>query len=148
MSPTAPRRRAPKSRVGGRSPASMVSMPPASSDAPTILTLDMKVILFAVATALLTSAGTLFQKLNGLRGGNSFLTIWLLLATACFFPTFVLTNKAFLMGGKMSLYVPVTAASYVLSMFVGRFYFGEAVSWERWLGCALIVAGIGTVARG
>jgi drug/metabolite transporter (DMT)-like permease len=48
----------------------------------------------------------------------------------------------------MSLFVPATAAAYVFSMLVGRFYFGEEVSYNRWFGCALIVAGIGVIARG
>lgn len=112
------------------------------------LTTETRVALYALATALLNSAGTFFQKLNGVRGGsNSFLTGWLLLATACYFPTFVLTNKAFLIGGKVSLFVPLTALTYVFSMLAGRFYFGELVSGGRWLGCALIVAGVGAIAR-
>ncbi len=36
----------------------------------------------------------------------------------------------------MSLYVPVTAAAYVLTMAAGRFYFGETVTWDKWFGCA------------
>jgi drug/metabolite transporter (DMT)-like permease len=48
----------------------------------------------------------------------------------------------------MSVFVPVTATMYVLSMLLGRFYFGEAVSWASWIGCALIVAGVAAIARG
>ncbi len=121
--------------------------PPIDPATPSV-SLDTKVVLMALSVAALTAAGTLFQKLNGLRAGNVFLTWWLVLATICFFPTFVITNKAFAMGGRMSLFVPVTALAYVLSMLVGRFYFGEVVSWSKWVGCALIVAGVGVVARG
>lgn len=110
--------------------------------------LDANVILLGLSTAALTAAGTFFQKVNGVRVGNAFLSGWLLLAVICFFPTFVITNKVFLAGGKMSLFVPATAAAYVFSMLVGRFYFGEEVSYNRWFGCALIVAGVGIVARG
>ncbi|MGA7119699.1 MAG: hypothetical protein WBY94_06355 [Polyangiaceae bacterium] len=112
------------------------------------LMLDANVILLGLSTAALTAAGTFFQKVNGVRVGNAFLSGWLLLAVICFFPTFVITNKVFLAGGKMSLFVPATAAAYVFSMLVGRFYFGEEVSYNRWFGCALIVAGVGIVARG
>jgi drug/metabolite transporter (DMT)-like permease len=112
------------------------------------LMLDANVILLGLSTAALTAAGTFFQKVNGVRVGNAFLSGWLVLAVICFFPTFVITNKVFLAGGKMSLFVPATAAAYVFSMLVGRFYFGEEVSYNRWFGCALIVAGVGIVARG
>jgi uncharacterized membrane protein len=114
----------------------------------TSLTLDTKVALLGLCTAALTAAGNFFQKLNGVRLGNPFLSGWLVLATLCFFPTFVITNKAFLMGGRMSLFVPLTAAAYVFSMLLGRFYFGEEVSYNRWFGCALIVTGLVVVARG
>jgi len=110
--------------------------------------LNTKIVLLALAVAALTAAGTFFQKLNGVRVGNAFLSGWLLLATLCFFPTFVITNKAFLMGGKLSVFVPLTAATYVFTMLVGRFYFREAVSWDKWLGCALIIAGVAAIARG
>ena len=91
----------------------------------------------------------LSEEINGMRAGNNaFLTGWLLLATLCFFPTFVITNKVFLMGGRMSLFVPVTAATYVLTMLTGRFYFGEVVSWTKWAGCGLIIAGVAAIARG
>lgn len=113
-----------------------------------LVTLNTKVILLALTVAGLTAGGTFFQKLNGVRVGNLFVSGWLLLATVCFFPTFLITNKVFLMGGKMSVFVPLTAATYVLSMLAGRFYFREAVSWDKWLGCALIIAGVGTIARG
>lgn len=113
-----------------------------------LLTLNTKVVLLALTVAGLTAAGTFFQKLNGVRVGNAFLSGWLFLATICFFPTFVITNKVFLMGGKMSVFIPLTAVAYVLSMLAGRFYFGETVSWDKWFGCALIVAGVGAIARG
>jgi uncharacterized membrane protein len=110
--------------------------------------LDGRVVVLGLCSAALTAAGTFFQKLNGVRVGNPFLSGWLLLAATCFFPTFVITNKVFLAGGKMSLFVPATAAAYVFSMLVGRYCFGEDVSYSRWFGCALIVVGVGVVARG
>jgi drug/metabolite transporter (DMT)-like permease len=113
-----------------------------------MLTLDVKVILMALLTATLTAAGLFFQKLNGVRGGNPFVSGWLALAVLCFFPTFLLASKAFSMGGRMSLFVPVTAATYILTMLAGRLYFHEEVSWVPWAGCALIVAGVGAIARG
>jgi uncharacterized membrane protein len=113
-----------------------------------LLALNTKVVVLALTVAALTAAGTFFQKVNGVRVGHVFLSGWIVLATICFFPTFLITNKVFLMGGKMSVFVPLTAATYVLSMVAGRFYFGETVSWDKWLGCLLIVAGVGAIARG
>jgi drug/metabolite transporter (DMT)-like permease len=109
---------------------------------------DTKVALLGLCTAALMAAGTFFQKLNGVRGGNVFVSGWLALSVICFLPTFPIANKVFLMGGRMSLFVPATAATYVFSMLVGRFYFGEEVSLNRWLGCALIMLGVGAIARG
>jgi drug/metabolite transporter (DMT)-like permease len=113
-----------------------------------LLSLNAKVALLALAVAGLTAAGVFFQKLNGIRVGNVFISGWLILATLCFFPTFVITNKVFLMGGKVSVFVPLTAATYVFSILIGRFYFREAVSPVRWTGCALIIAGVAAIARG
>jgi uncharacterized membrane protein len=52
------------------------------------------------------------------------------------------------MGGRMSLFVPLTAANYVFSMLFSRYYFGEEVSYGRWFGCLLIIAGVTAIARG
>jgi drug/metabolite transporter (DMT)-like permease len=112
------------------------------------LTLGTKVALLGLCTAALTAAGIFFQKINGMRGGSLFVSGWLVLAIICFFPTFLIANKVFLMGGRMSLFVPATAMTYVFSMLAGRLYFGEEVSFARWVGCALIVAGVGVIARG
>jgi uncharacterized membrane protein len=122
--------------------------PTTIQQARSFLTTDMKVLLLGLSTAALTALGIFFQKLNGVRSGNPYLSVWLALATVCFFPTFLITNRVFLMGGRMSVFIPVTAATYVLSMLTGRFYFGEEVSWDKWFGCALIIAGVGAIARG
>ncbi len=122
---------------------------PTVDQAKTLLSLDAKVFLLGLTNATLTTAGIFFQKINGTRAGNNaYLSWWLVLATTCFFPTFIITNKVFLMGGRMSLYVPATAATYLLSMLLGRYYFGETVSFARWFGCALIILGVGAIARG
>ena len=113
-----------------------------------LLALNTKVVVLALTVAALTAAGTFFQKINGVRLGHAFVSGWVLLATFCFFPTFLITNKVFLMGGKMSVFVPLTAATYVFSMLAGRFYFGETLSWDKWFGCLLIIAGVGTIGRG
>jgi uncharacterized membrane protein len=123
-------------------------MQPTIDQALPLLGLDMKVVLLGLSTAALSAAGLFLQKMNGLRAGNLLVSGWLVMAIVCFAPTFFITNKVFSMGGRMSVYVPVTAATYVLSMLAARFYFAEAVSWPKWFGCALIVAGVSAIVRG
>jgi uncharacterized membrane protein len=123
-------------------------MEPDVEPARSFLSFDAKVILFGLVVAALNAAGTFFQKVNGVRLGNPWLSGWLVLAAVCFFPTFVITNKVFLMGGRVSVFVPAMAATYFFSMLLGRFYFGEDVSYTRWFGCALIIAGVAAIARG
>jgi drug/metabolite transporter (DMT)-like permease len=112
-----------------------------------LLGLDAKVVLLALATATLTTGGLFFQKLNEVRSGG-LISGWLALSLVCFLPTFFITNLAFQIGGRMSLYVPVTAAQYVLTLVAGRYFFHEPVAWDKWLGCALILVGVGAIARG
>jgi drug/metabolite transporter (DMT)-like permease len=121
--------------------------PSAAPAASSILSPDGRVVLAGFAVAALTAAGNFFQKLNGIRGGNAFVSVWLVLATVCFFPTFVIANKVFLMGGRLSLFVPATATAYVFSMVVGRVCFDEPVAWDKWLGCLLILAGVAVIVR-
>ena len=98
--------------------------------------------LLGLLNATLMAAGMFFQKLNGVKGGGTLLSGWLILSLCCFAPTFPIANKVFLMGGKMSLFVPMGAMTYVLSMASGQFYFGEPVSWVQWLGALLILGGV------
>src|SRR5271169_2286047 len=44
--------------------------------------------------------------------------------------------------------LPATSLGYVLVAFIARFGFHEEISWTRWLGIALIAAGVGFVAAG
>jgi len=41
-----------------------------------------------------------------------------------------------------SLAFPMVGFTYVLTLLIGRFFFGEPVGWERMLGVGLIVFGI------
>jgi drug/metabolite transporter (DMT)-like permease len=104
-------------------------------------------VALALLSASLTSLGIFFQKINGERGGNAFISGWLALSIISFYPTFLIANRVFLLGGRMSLFVPATASAYVASMLLGRFYFGETVSWGKWFGCSLILVGVWAIAR-
>ncbi len=41
-----------------------------------------------------------------------------------------------------SLAFPMVGLTYVFTLLIGRFFFGETVGWERMLGVAFIVGGI------
>jgi len=60
-----------------------------------------------------------------------------------FFSLLVLLSRA-----NVSFVVPVTALSYVLAALGGRFFLGERVSANRWLGVCLVCAGVALVWAG
>lgn len=47
----------------------------------------------------------------------------------------------------LSFAVPVSAATFVPETFLARFYLREQVDWRRWMGAALIMAGVILVAE-
>ena len=57
----------------------------------------------------------------------------------------VLVRMALLSLADLSYALPVTAIGYVLAAFLGKTFLHEAVSGQRWLGTALIVAGAALV---
>ena len=71
---------------------------------------------------------TIFQPWVAL--GVALLIVWLL------------TRMTLLSWADLSFVLPVTAIGYVLTALIGKYFFQEQVSWQRWLGTALIVAGI------
>ena len=48
----------------------------------------------------------------------------------------------------LSLVLPLTAASYPLTTLLSRYYLGEQVGMSRWIGVALITAGVAVVGLG
>jgi uncharacterized membrane protein len=57
----------------------------------------------------------------------------------------LLTRMTLLSWADLSFVLPVTSIGYVLSAVMGRLYLDEQISWRRWLGIALIVAGTALV---
>jgi drug/metabolite transporter (DMT)-like permease len=60
-----------------------------------------------------------------------------------FFSLLVLLSRA-----NVSFVVPVTALSYVMAALGGRFFLGEQVSANRWLGVCLVCLGVALVCAG
>ncbi|HLG97227.1 MAG TPA: hypothetical protein VKX49_13025 [Bryobacteraceae bacterium] len=62
--------------------------------------------------------------------GTSLLIVWLL-------------SRMTLLGwADLSYVLPVTSIGYVLNSILGKYIFGEQISWYRWLGTAAIVIGM------
>lgn len=67
--------------------------------------------------------------------GVSLLILWLL------------SRMALLSWADLSYVLPVTSVGYVITVFIGKYFFGEQITWQRWLGSFLIVGGIVLVGR-
>jgi len=61
--------------------------------------------------------------------GTTLLIIWLL------------SRMALLSWADLSYVLPVTAIGYIFTALLGRVFFGETISWQRWAGTGLIVLG-------
>lgn len=68
-------------------------------------------------------------------------TPWVLLGTTLLI-LWLLSRMTLLGWADLSYVLPVTSIGYVLSAVLGKVFFGELVTWQRWLGTALIVVGI------
>ena len=68
-------------------------------------------------------------------GGISLLIVWFL------------SRMALFSWADLSYVLPITALGYVVAALIGRYYFGEQISFSRWIGTVLIVAGSALVGR-
>ena len=59
----------------------------------------------------------------------------------------LLSRMALLSWADLSYVLPVTAAGYVLAAIAGRVFLDERISPARWMGVALIMAGVVLVSR-
>ena len=71
---------------------------------------------------------TIFQPWVAL--GVALLVLWLL------------TRMMLLSWADLSFVLPVTAIGYVITALIGKYFFQEQISWQRWMGTLLIFAGI------
>jgi uncharacterized membrane protein len=68
-------------------------------------------------------------------------TPWVLLGTTLLI-LWLLSRMTLLGWADLSYVLPMTSIGYVASTLLGKLFFGEQVTWQRWLGTLLIVAGI------
>jgi drug/metabolite transporter (DMT)-like permease len=57
----------------------------------------------------------------------------------------LLSRMALLSWADLSYVLPVTAVGYLFTAIIGKFFLFEQVSWQRWAGTFLIMAGVGMV---
>jgi len=55
--------------------------------------------------------------------------------------------EGLLSTAELSVAVPMTAASYVVETVLAKYVLKEDVSWVRWAGAALVLAGVALVSR-
>lgn len=68
-------------------------------------------------------------------------TPWVLLGTTLLI-LWLLSRMTLLGWADLSYVLPVTSIGYVMSAVLGKVFFGEQVTWQRWLGTLFIVIGI------
>src|ERR1700733_10731139 len=68
-------------------------------------------------------------------------TPWVLLGTSLLI-LWLLARMTLLGWADLSYVLPMTSIAYVFSAVLGKVFFGEQVTWQRWLGTAFIVIGI------
>ena len=69
---------------------------------------------------------------------------WILFGTTLLI-FWLLSRMTLLSWADLSYVLPVTSIGYVLNAILGRYLFGEEISWQRWLGTVAIIAGIALV---
>src|SRR6202163_4168935 len=54
----------------------------------------------------------------------------------------LLSRMALLSWADLSYVLPVTSIGYVLTAFLGKYFFAEQITWQRWLGTLAIMVGM------
>lgn len=109
-------------------------------------------LLLGLVSIMLLSAGQTSLKygLNVIGGvslsdGLSFLklfqTPWVIVGFALYGLSSILWLDV-LSKLEFSLAFPMVGLTYVFTLLIGRFFFGETIGWERMAGVALIIGGI------
>lgn len=109
-------------------------------------------LLLGLVSIMLLSAGQTSLKygLNVIGGvslsdGFTFLkllqTPWVIVGFALYGLSSILWLDV-LSKLEFSLAFPMVGLTYVFTLLIGRFFFGETIGWERMLGVALIIGGV------
>jgi uncharacterized membrane protein len=66
---------------------------------------------------------------------------WVLLGTSLLI-LWLLARMTLLSWADLSYVLPVTSIGYVFTAFLGKYFFGEQITWQRWLGTLAITIGM------
>jgi uncharacterized membrane protein len=66
---------------------------------------------------------------------------WVLLGTTLLI-VWLLSRMTLLSWADLSYVLPVTSIGYVLTAFLGKYFFAEQITWQRWLGTLAIMVGM------
>ena len=109
-------------------------------------------LLGLVAIILLSAGQTLMKAGLNAIGGISladgpmgflklFQTPWVIVGFVCYGLSSILWLDV-LSKLDFSLAFPMVGLTYIFTLLIGRFFFGEAVGWERVVGVGLILGGV------
>jgi len=109
-------------------------------------------LLGLVAIMLLSAGQTALKAGLNAIGGISladgpmgflklFQTPWVIVGFACYGLSSILWLDV-LSKLDFSLAFPMVGLTYIFTLLIGRFFFGETVGWERMLGVGLILCGV------
>lgn len=79
-------------------------------------------------------------KLSGIGAVDDLLSPWVLLGIVLL-AVWTLARITLLSWADLSFVLPVTSVGYVLNAVIGHVVLGEAISWQRAVGTALILSG-------
>lgn len=66
---------------------------------------------------------------------------WVLLGTTLLI-LWLLARMTLLSWADLSYVLPVTSIGYVFNAFLGKYFFSEQITWQRWLGTLAITIGM------
>jgi drug/metabolite transporter (DMT)-like permease len=91
-----------------------------------------------------------FGAVTSANWSRLFVSLWnpWVVAGICLLVLFLSSYLTALSWADLTYVLPATAVSYVLMALLGKFFLHETVTVWRWLGIALITAGVGFVSGG
>ncbi|MBL8231693.1 MAG: hypothetical protein JNL98_24560 [Bryobacterales bacterium] len=98
-----------------------------------------KTVVLTLIVVVSNVTGNLFLSM-GMKSSAGVLSPWVFLGVALLI-LWTLSRMTLLSWADLSFVLPVTAAGYPLSAFMGKWFLGEQISEPRWAGTVLILAG-------
>lgn len=107
--------------------------------------MSLRVFVLSLTVILSNVLGNLFLSLGVKHVWGKTLSLPLMGLGVALLIVWTLSRMALLSWADLSYVLPVTSLGYVLSAVLGQLFLNEHISWQRWSGTLLIVAGIALV---